>query len=97
MTFRYVQVARLVRKVRCRQVMGCARAVGDKVMAAACTVGAALGLSSAISTPVHAALDAAITGAVTDVDGLWDTIQPVVLGVVIFGIAVSFLKKLRRG
>lgn len=74
-----------------------------KTVAVAC--GLAIAGAAAVSTPVEAApfmpvlgaLDTAIDTAVTDITGLWDDVKVFVLGVVIFGIAVTFLKKLRRG
>jgi len=44
----------------------------------------------------HAAIDTALSGLVTDVKAYWDTVQAVVLTVVIFGIAITFAKRLKR-
>ena len=58
----------------------------------------ALALTFLVSmSGAHAALDAGITGAVTDVSGLWDDIKELVLGVVVFGIAVAFLRRSKKG
>jgi len=44
----------------------------------------------------QAAIDTAISGAVTDVSGLWDTIKALLIAVTIAIIAIAYLRKLKR-
>jgi hypothetical protein len=53
-------------------------------------------MASAMAVSNQAALDTNITGIVTDIDGFFDTITPVVIAVVVFGIAISYAKLLKK-
>jgi len=56
---------------------------------------ALLSVLALISTNAFAALSTELSTPVTDISGYWDTIKAVVVGVVVFGIGIAFLKRLR--
>jgi hypothetical protein len=46
--------------------------------------------------PVVGAIDTALSGCVSDIAAFWITVAAVVTTVVVFGIGIAYVKKLRR-
>jgi len=67
----------------------------NKIKSLVFRIGVMLSVMLGLASTSHAAIDTALSGLVTDMTTYWGTVSALVLTVVIFGIGISFAKRLK--